>query len=155
MRLYLVQHGEAKTEDEDAERPLTARGGANVRGVADVAAAAGITARCIVHSGRTRTRQTAEVWAEVLGAPVEAAEGLAPRDEASVWAKRLTTETGDIMLVGHLPHLARLAGVLLTNDPERPVIAFQQGGLVGLERSERGWSVALVLPPALCPPSGV
>lgn len=42
------------------------------------------------------------------------------------------------MLVGHLPHLARLAAVLLADDPERPVVAFQQGGLVGLEQRSPG-----------------
>jgi phosphohistidine phosphatase len=154
MRLYLVQHGEAKTEQEDPQRPLTARGVADVRRVAGVAAAAGITAARIFHSGRTRARQTAEAWAEVLGAPLEVAEGLAPRDDPSVWVRRLTTERGDVLLVGHLPNLARLAAVLVADEQERPVVAFQQGGLVGLEQSETGWSVALVLPPAVCPPSG-
>jgi phosphohistidine phosphatase len=154
MRLCLVQHGEAKTEEEDPERSLTVRGAAAVHRVAGVAAAAGITAGRIFHSGKTRARQTAEMWGDVLGAPVEAAEALAPRDDPSVWARRLTTETGDIMLVGHLRHLARLAAVLVADDPERPVVAFQQGGLVGFEQSEMGWSVALVLPPAVCPPSG-
>jgi phosphohistidine phosphatase len=43
-----------------------------------------------------------------------------------------------MMLVGHLPHLARLAGLLLAGDPDRPVIAFGQGGLVGLERGPVG-----------------
>ena len=31
MRLYLVQHGEAKPEEEDPERPLTDRGASDVR----------------------------------------------------------------------------------------------------------------------------
>jgi phosphohistidine phosphatase SixA len=49
----------------------------------------------------------AEAWAEVLGALLEAAAGLAPRDDPSVWARRLTTERGDVLLVGHLPNLAQ------------------------------------------------
>ena len=56
MRLYLVQHGEARTEQEDPERPLTARGVADVRRVAGVAAAAGITAARIFHSGKDPSR---------------------------------------------------------------------------------------------------
>lgn len=63
--------------------PITARGVADVRCVAGVDAAAGITAARIFHSGKTRARQTAEAWAEVLGAPLEVAEGLAPRDDPS------------------------------------------------------------------------
>jgi phosphohistidine phosphatase len=151
MSLYLVQHGQAKTEEEDPERPLTDRGAADVRRVAEVAAAVGITAGRICHSGKMRARQTAEAWGQVLGAPVELAEALAPRDDPSVWAKKLATDTRDLMLVGHMPHLGRLAGVLLADDPERPLVAFQPGALVGLEKSEAGWSVALLLPPTACP----
>jgi broad specificity phosphatase PhoE len=40
MRLYLVQHGEAKSEAEDPDRPLTDRGAAYVREVAKRATAA-------------------------------------------------------------------------------------------------------------------
>ena len=146
MWLHLVQHGHAKTEAQDPERPLTDRGAADVRRVAELAAAAGITTGRICHSGKTRARQTAEAWGQVLGAPVELAEALAPRDDPSVWAKQVAMNTGDLMLVGHMPHLGRLAGVLLTDDPERPVVAFQPGALVGLQKSQAGWSVALVLP---------
>jgi phosphohistidine phosphatase len=119
MWLYLVQHGQAKTEAEDRERPLTDRGAADVRRVAEVAAAAGITTGRICHSGKTRARQTAEAWGHVLGAPVEFAEALAPRDDPSTWAKQVATDTGDLMLVGHMPHLGRLAGVLVADDPQR------------------------------------
>jgi phosphohistidine phosphatase len=45
------------------------------------------------------------------------------------------------MLVGHLPHLARLAGLLLTGSSDRSVIRFCQGGLVGLEQTHTGWMV--------------
>jgi phosphohistidine phosphatase len=154
MWLYLVQHGQAKTEEEDPERPLTDRGAADVRRVAEVAAAAGITTGRICHSGKTRARQTAEAWGQVLGAPVELTQALAPRDDPSVWAKQVATDTGDLMLVGHMPHLGRLAGVLLADDPQRPVVAFQPGALVGLQKSQAGWSVALVLPPNRLPTAG-
>jgi phosphohistidine phosphatase len=149
MRLYLVQHGEAKTEAEDPERPLTDRGASDVRRVARVAAEAGTVAvERILHSGKTRARQTAETWGEALGVPVDEAEGLTPLDDPSIWAKRVTAAPGNVMLAGHLPHLAKLAGLLLVGDAERPVVAFQQGGLVGLEHDGTGWSVFLVLPPA-------
>jgi phosphohistidine phosphatase len=148
MRLFLVQHGEATSEQEDPERPLTDRGAGDVRRVARVASDVGlVTAARIVHSGKTRAHQTAEIWSEALGIPVQEADGLAPLDDPRIWAERVAAETDDLMLVGHLPHLARLAGLLLTGDPDRPVVAFQQGGLVGLDPGESGWSVALMLPP--------
>jgi phosphohistidine phosphatase len=149
VRLYLVQHGEAKSEEEDAERPLTDRGVSDVRRVVrHVTAAGSVSVERIVHSGKTRARQTAAAWGEVLGVPVEEADGLAPRDDPAIWATRVTAQAGDLMLVGHLPHLAKLAGLLVAGDPDRPIIGFRQGGLVGLEDGPAQWSVWLILPPA-------
>jgi phosphohistidine phosphatase len=51
------------------------------------------------------------------------------------------------MLVGHLPHLARLAGLLLIGAADRSVVKFRQGGLVGLERTDTAWVVVVVLLP--------
>jgi phosphohistidine phosphatase len=148
MRLYLVQHGEAKSDEEDPDRPLTDRGARDVRTVADLAhEVGGVAVERVVHSGKTRARQTAETWGELLGVQVIEEEGLTPLDDPSVWAARLAKAEQDLMLVGHLPHLGRLAGLLLAGDSERPVVAFRQGGLVGLDRGPAGWSVWLVLPP--------
>ena len=101
----------------------------------------------IVHSGKTRAAQTAAAWGEALGVAVEAADGLAPRDDPAIWASRTAQTTADLMLVGHLPHLAKLAGLLVADDADRPVVGFRQGGLVGLDLGPAGWSVWLVLPP--------
>jgi phosphohistidine phosphatase len=51
------------------------------------------------------------------------------------------------MLIGHLPHLGRLAALLLTGDADRSVVRFRQGGLVGVERTDTGWVVSVLLPP--------
>lgn len=147
MRLYLVQHGEAKSEAEDPDRPLTERGADRVRRVAVSAVTAGlVTVERVVHSGRTRARQTAETWGQILGIPVEAGEGLAPGDDPSVWAGRLEGG-GNLMLVGHLPHLAKLAALLLVGDADLPVVAFRNGALVGLRQDGAYWSVFVLLPP--------
>ncbi len=42
MQVYLVQHGLAKSKEEDPERPLTAAGREEVERVARAAAAAGV-----------------------------------------------------------------------------------------------------------------
>ena len=148
MRLYLVQHGQAKTEDEDPERSLTDEG---VDGVGRVARHAvewlGVRVDRVVHSGKTRARQTAEVWGGLLDTEVEQGDALAPNDDPSIWVARLDAQTGDLMLVGHLPHLARLAGLLLTGASDHSVVSFRQGGMVGLEQTEPGWMVSVVLPP--------
>jgi phosphohistidine phosphatase len=148
VRLFLVQHGEAKSEEEDPERPLTGRGARDVRQVIGLATGIGaISVERIVHSGKRRAEQTAAAWGEVLGVPVEAAGGLAPRDDPSTWASRVVSATAEVMLVGHLPHLAKLAGLLVAGDADRLVVAFRPGGIVGLAQGATGWSVVLVLPP--------
>jgi phosphohistidine phosphatase len=150
MWLYLVQHGEATSEEKDPERPLTERGVVDVHRVARKAAEAGIvTAVRVVHSGKTRARQTAEAWGQALGVPVDEGQDLSPRADASMWAMRVAARAEDVMLVGHLPHLAELAALLLTGDKQQTIVAFQQAGLVGLEQIDGRWLVSLVLPPGV------
>ena len=145
--MFLVQHGEATSEEEDPERPLTDRGARDVRQVIRLATdAAAINVERIVHSGKRRAEQTAAAWGEALGVPVEAADGLAPGDDPSTWASRVANATAEVTLVGHLPHLARLAGLLVAGDVDRPLVAFRPGGIVGLAQEATGWSVVLVLP---------
>ncbi len=53
------------------------------------------------------------------------------------------------MLVGHLPFLDKLAGLLLAGDPERNVISFTNSGVVCLEKEKYQWSVAWIIVPDL------
>ena len=148
VNLYLVQHGQAKAENEDPQRPLTREG---VDDVARVARRAVEQIRVrpdrLVHSGKARARQTAEIWGRLLNVDVEQVDALGPNDDPTIWVERLAAESDNIMLVGHLPHLARLVALLVTGASDRVVIQFQQGGLVGLERTDAGWVVAVALPP--------
>ena len=148
MRLYLVQHGEAKTVEQDPERPLTEQGVVDVRRVAGLLAGGGdMNVGRIHHSGKTRARQTAEIWGGVLGVAVEEADGLAPLDDPVVWAGRVGGVEEDVMLVGHMPHLGKLVGLLVAGDAEQAVVAFRPGAVVGLERGPDAWSVVLALRP--------
>lgn len=150
MRLYLVQHGEATSEQEDPERPLTRRGVVDVHRVARKAVESGaVSVARVVHSGKARARQTAEAWGQALGVPIEDGSDLSPRADASIWAMRVAAQVDDLMLVGHLPHLAELAGLLLTGEKQTTIVAFEPGGLVGLERTDAVWVVSLVLPPGV------
>jgi len=147
VRAYLVRHGEAKNADVDPERHLTDRGVLTVRGIAtEGTEALGVHPDRILHSGKARARQTAEIWAELAGVDVAEADGLAPNDDPSVWRQRLEGESEDVMLVGHLPHLERLAGLLVTGDADRPVVGFPAGGLVCLERAATGWELRATRP---------
>ena len=61
MRLYLVQHGDAVPERLDPERPLSAAGRREVEAVARLLAGAGARVAHVVHSGKLRAQQTAEL----------------------------------------------------------------------------------------------
>jgi phosphohistidine phosphatase len=149
VRLHLVQHGLAVPEAEDPDRPLTEQGVADVTQVVQYAVGQlGVPVARIVHSGKTRARQTAAIWDRALHCGVAEADGLAPNDNPMIWAERVATETSDLMLVGHLPHLGRLTSLLLAGDSESGVVRFRPGALVQLETTDAGWELTLLLPPA-------
>jgi len=152
LRLYLVQHAEAKPQAEDPARPLSEKGQEDIHRAANFIKAKGIEVSKIFHSGKLRAKQTAEALAEGISSAggVEQAEGLAPLDDPGIWVNRLKEELEDLVLVGHLPHLSKLAGLLLAGDPERKVVGFRNGGVVCLERDEaEKWSVGWVLTPEI------
>ena len=147
MRVYLVRHGEANSKDVDPERHLSSRGADHVRQIAtDAVSDLGVRPARVVHSGKARARETAEIWSGLIDADMAEGDGLAPNDDPSIWATRLEAETDDVMLVGHLPHLERLVGLLATGDADAGVAGFPAGGLVGLERTGDGWVVSAARP---------
>lgn len=153
MRLYLVQHGEAKSEAEDAQRPLSDAGRQAVEKVARQAARAGVRPQAVLHSGKLRAQQTAEILARHLHpAPgPETVSGLAPNDDPASASELAQTATADTMLVGHLPHLSRLASLLLVNNADTQPVRFQMGGIVCLERDSPGsrWGLRWLLTPEI------
>lgn len=155
MKLYLVQHGEAKRKALDPERPLTEQGHQDVARVAAFAQRAGIQVAQIRHSGKRRAQETAAIMAEYLAPAggIVALPGLAPKDDAGRVAELLNRETRPLMLVGHRPFMNRLAGRLLAGDQDRQLMGFQKGGIVCLERDPktRTWIVCWMITPDLIP----
>src|SRR5258705_9631554 len=82
MDLYLMEHGQATTETEDPERPLTDAGRAAVQRVAKRARAADVRISGCLHSGKLRAQQTAQLLVTEIGVEpsVEVRPGLAPND---------------------------------------------------------------------------
>ncbi len=151
MRLYLVQHGQARSEAEDPNRSLTDKGKADVRRVAEAARKLDVRPATILHSGKLRAQQTGELFGEALRPTngIELASGLAPNDPAQPWLQRLNQEQGDLMLVGHLPHLDRLSSLLLCGNEQAGVIRFRNGAIICLERQSAHWAVEWILTPEM------
>mgnify|MGYP001822478467 CR=1 FL=1 len=155
MRLYLVQHGEAKPKSEDPARPLSEQGVSDVTRMAAFARGAGVEVAQIRHSGKRRAEETAAILAEQLEPPqgVVVLPGLAPKDDVQPVAEFLGRETRNLMFVGHRPFMDRLAALLVMGVQNRKLLRFQRGGIVCLERDPktRAWVVRWVVTPELIP----
>lgn len=152
--VVLVRHGEAKSKEEDPERGLTEKGAGDAERVADFAAASGVEVSRVIHSGKLRAAETAAIFAVRLGAEgaVEAADGLAPMDDPGVWAERLDSMEGDggrgVVLVGHLPHMGRLATLLACGGGDGKAVTFEPATACCLERDDEGrWAVRWLVSP--------
>jgi phosphohistidine phosphatase len=148
--LYLVQHGEAKREEEDPRRPLTDKGFLDVEKVAAQLGRSNVKIETIFHSAKLRAVQTASVFSHhVTGSEdIAQTDGLSPLDDPWIWAERLKDLTHDTMLVGHLPHLAKLASLLLCGDMSKGIVSFRMGGVACLRRDDSGsWSLQWMLVP--------
>ena len=152
MSIYLVQHGLSLPKDMDPEKGLSADGQADVERIAGVARGYGIHVVQIVHSGKKRARQTAEIFAKYLNPAqgVTQREGLNPLDDVTAFASTLDT-LSEIMYVGHLPFMERLAAFLLTGSHQKPVFKFQNGGIISLYKDTDlgSWVIKWALMPKI------
>lgn len=152
MFIYLVQHAEAKKEDVDPSRSLSEKGLQDIKKVASYVSQLNIKVYKIFHSGKLRAKQTAEVLSENLKPTKGITEvgGLAPLDDADIWEERLKGMTDDIVLVGHLPHLDKLASLLLCGNADKNIVSFKMAGIVCLKRNDIGeWSLQWMLTPEI------
>ncbi len=151
MPLYLVQHGISLPKEQDPEQGLSQSGYADVNRIAQVARSYSVRPAAIKHSGIKRARQTAEIFAETLLGDMNKAEPISdirPLDDVAVVAN--TLKTGDnLMLVGHLPFMERLTGLLVAGSAEMLVFKFQSGGIVCLDKDEdaQRWFIKWTLMP--------
>ena len=153
------------TKEENPERPLSDKGKQDVQRLASFLARSSRGIARYLHSGKPRAWQTADLLAQVLtpGIVTEEALGLNPNDltdpvfEAiAQWTQGAEgNDNADVMLVGHLPHMGKLASRLVTGAEDQAVIAFTPGSVACLERTEGnnsiggGWAVAWVVRPQL------
>lgn len=150
MALYLVQHGKSLPKEQDPEQGLSPEGIAEVERIAGVARGYGVQVSAIDHSGKKRARQTAELFAVALQPPqgVRERPGLNPMDDVTPVAGELDPQD-NLMLVGHLPFMERLASYLITGKTDNLVFKFQNGGVVCLDKEPAGnlWFIKWTLMP--------
>jgi phosphohistidine phosphatase len=150
MKLYLVQHGNAVSKDENPHRPLSDKGRADVARVADFVRPLKITVDYLWHSKKSRALQTAQI----LAGAVKVKKGLSerddinPNDELDALLKDLSKADGDIMVVGHMPFLGKLASELLSGSKAANTVHFRQGGILCLNYDkDTGWQIEWMITP--------
>ena len=149
-RVILAHHAEALGPKEDPMQPLSPIGRAWADEAALRAAALGAKPSAIWHSGKLRARQTAEAFWRACNplASFGAERGLQPADPPHWIADRLLAEDSEVLVAGHMPHLASLLRLLLANDAHVPGVEFPAHAVVALEsRGGRWLELWRVVPP--------
>jgi phosphohistidine phosphatase len=152
MKLYLQQHGEACNKEVDPERPLTDKGQQDIDRLAAFLGASGVRVARVMHSGKLRAAQTAARMAESLapGVEVETSDQLAPNDDPGAFDLPCKGTNADVLVVGHLPFMARLVSYLLIGDEGLSLVSFNPGTIVCLEQgSDEHWQLCWMMPAGL------
>ena len=152
MALYLVQHGQSLPKDVDPDQGLSDEGIAETKRIAEVALNYRIHVALIKQSGKKRARQTADIFANTLqpAGGVEETAGLKPMDDVPAFAAGLDAGA-NVMLVGHLPFMERMAAYLVTGSADRPIFKFQNSGIVCLDKDPNSgsWIIVWTLMPKI------
>lgn len=152
--LYLMQRGEAEWEERDPNRPLTEKGRRDVERVSASISRQGVEVNRILHSGKKRAVQTADILGQHVrpSGGIHRIDGLKPLDDPEDIASQLVSYTYHTALVGHLPHLEKLAGLLLCGDGSKKPVGFRNAGIVALESEDhKEWSLAWIITPVTVP----
>lgn len=157
MKLYLVQHGEAVSKQENPERPLSEQGMRDVQVVAGFLGRAGIKLARVWHSGKRRAGQTAEILAAVAlsGGRAEVIKGINPNDPVEEFAADADVWEEDTLVAGHLPFMSRLVSLLVTGDEDAALVQYQPGSVVCLERDDaEQWVILWMIRPDMLAEAG-
>lgn len=140
MKLYLVQHADAVSKDVDSERPLSDKGQADIQAVGAFLANAGIGVDEIVHSGKLRAQQTAESLSQAVfqGRATTVLPGIGPNDSVGYLCNTIMAAGGDLMVIGHMPFLGRIAAKCLSGSEDGTPVTFEPGAVLCLSRLEEG-----------------
>ena len=135
MALFLVQHGYSLPKDKDPKKGLSPEGIAETKRIAEVAKAYNVLVSGITHSGKTRARQTAEIFESILKPEqrIRESSGLNRLGDVTAFAHKIDSKANR-MLVGHLPFMERMTSYLITGSTEKPVFKFQNSGIVCLDK---------------------
>ena len=137
MEIYLMQHGQAFSEEADPERSLTPEGERQIDKTARALRRMGVTFDLIVTSPKKRARQTAHIVAEHVNYPaddIKTTETLQPKSAAheAITFLKAYEDKRSVLATGHLPSLGEIASALLAEGVSVP-IHFEMGGVCRID----------------------
>lgn len=155
-RLYLVQHGFSVSKEENPDRPLSEEGEKSIERLAELfadGAFGGDIKLCrLLHSGKLRAEQTAEIIADGSGLEVrpERISGISPNDDPNRFISDQDLyqmmSSGDIMIVSHMPFISSLCSTLLTGKATVE-FDFTPGSVACLFYEYEEWSMQCMVRP--------
>jgi len=143
MNLFLLRHGIAVELEvaglaTDAARPLTPTGRRQLRHTINAWQAMALRCDVILSSPLVRARQTAEMAAKELEAPLTFAEELKPGGNVEKLVQKITglkSSPKNVLLVGHEPDLSQLLSLLVAGQAVGG-FALKKGGLARLKTEQ-------------------
>ena len=153
MKIYIGRHAEAEPASVDVNQGLTANGLMQADQMGQYLAELSVRPDQILHSVKARTRETAQIYAKHLDVHhvtecdtlLKEGMSISPLlDMIAVWKE-------DVLLVGHLPFIAKLLNALVLGDEQLgPLYPFPLGGLVCVERvSHERWVMQWAVDPMI------
>lgn len=152
MLLYLVRHGEALSSDTgDASRALSPKGIAEAEKAALHLNKIGVSVDLIIHSVKARAKQTAVIFAGNLNPPKGISESgdLGPLADPGIMATKLESMDCDLMLVGHMPYMSRLASLLVYGYSDDSALVFETCSVACLMHFQGVWQLLWFVSPSV------
>jgi len=149
MKLYLVQHGLALSEEIDPKKGLSQQGRLEAKRMAAFLSTKNVKVDVIWHSKKERSYQTAQIFLENMpGAEILSRDDLNPQDAVENFPVQIQSLNKDLMIVGHLPFLQKLASLLLLASADYGLFTFKNSGVVYMEYKNT-WQVLWIVTPDL------
>lgn len=152
MKIYLVRHGDSIATGPDDERPLSEKGKSDIQHLANFISPLTLQVSLVLHSQKFRAQQTAKI----LSLSMQVESGVETRNELDPMAfvgdilEEIHARKKNILLVGHMPFMGKLAAQLIRGNEEQDVVAFKTGSMLCLEQVENDqWVIRWMLNPEL------
>lgn len=126
MKLYLIQHGQALSKEENPKRPLSENGKTDVEKIAKFLNQTNLDIHRLLHSEKLRARQTAEILANILNLDIEIESCgiINPNDDPRAFVWQDDSWQQNMLVVGHLPFLSKLVSFLIIENEDLVIAHF-------------------------------